>query len=77
MERLSAILNTTWKRLIAAAVVSAMIIFALSSFAESSYVQTQKVQQESARGQHCQKWSYDKQGDQTTVICAKWPDRKS
>ncbi len=66
-------LDTTWKRLLAAAVLSVGIILAVSTFAESSYVQTQKVQQESAQGQHCQKWDYRTVNGDSQVTCVKWP----
>lgn len=73
MRFLSAVLNKTWKRFIAAVVLSGLIILAVQTFAESSYVQTQKIQQEGVRGQHCKKWSYQKQGNDTAVTCVSWP----
>lgn len=76
MERITAILDTTWKRALAAVVLSGAIILAVSAFAQNSYVQTQKVQQESARGQHCQQWKYQKSGNDTVVSCVKWPRDK-
>lgn len=68
-------LDATWKRVLAAALLSGVIILAVNTFAESSYVQTQKVQQESARGQHCEQWKYQTVDGQSEVSCAKWPRR--
>lgn len=75
MNYLSRWLDTTWKRVLAAAVLSGVIVVAVSAFAESSYVQTQKVQQESARGQHCEKWRYDSVDGDTQATCIRWPAR--
>lgn len=66
-------LDTTWKRVLAAGLLSGAIVLAVSTFAESSYVQTQKVQQESARGQHCEKWNYRAVNGDSQVTCVKWP----
>lgn len=67
------LLDATWKRLIAACVLSGVIILSISTFAESTYVQSQKLQLESARGQHCQKWEYKKVANgEKTVSCLKW-----
>lgn len=68
-------LDTTWKRVLAAGLLSGLIVMAVSVFAESSYVQTQKIQQESARGQHCEQWSYQTLNGVTQIVCQKWPDR--
>lgn len=68
-----ALLDTTWKRLLAAAVLSAGIIFSISTFAESTYIQSQKAQIETNQGQRCAKWEYKKIGDgQRSVSCQKW-----
>ena len=75
MNWISRQLDTTWKRILAAGLLSAAIILAVSTFAESSYVQTQKIQQESAAGQHCEQWKYRSVNGQTGVSCAKWPKR--
>ena len=75
MEWIGRQLDATWKRILAAALLSGLIILAVSTFAESSYVQTQKVQQESARGQHCQRWNYQTVNGNTQVTCTKWPNR--
>lgn len=75
MNRIGRWLDAPWKRIMAAAVLSGLIILAVSAFAESSFVQTQKVQQESARGQHCEKWNYDTVDGETRVTCVKWPTR--
>lgn len=75
MEWIGQRLDTTWKRILAAGLLSGLIIMAISVFAESSYVQTQKVQQESNRGQHCERWSYQTVNGEQFVTCAKWPDR--
>lgn len=73
MEWLRTTLNTTWKRVVAALLLSAAIILAINTLAESTLVQTQKVQQESARGQHCQQWTYGS-GSGSTVTCVKWQE---
>lgn len=65
-------LDTTWKRVLAAAALSAVIVLAVTTFASSSYVQTQKVQLESSQGDRCLKWQYSRQDDTTVVTCAKW-----
>lgn len=65
-------LDATWKRVLAAALLSGIIILAVSTFAESSYVQTQKIQQESASGRHCSQWKYRTEQSQTEVSCVKW-----
>ncbi len=68
-------LDSTWKRVAAAVLLSGVIILAVNAFAESSFVQTQKVQQESAQGQHCQQWKYETVDGGTRVTCTKWPRR--
>lgn len=69
----SPLLDTTWKRVVAAALLSGAIIFSISTFAESTYITSQKVQIESAKGQHCQKWTYAKTpGGERMVSCVKW-----
>ncbi|MSU75909.1 hypothetical protein EXS54_00315 [Patescibacteria group bacterium] len=72
MQWISEKLDATWKRVLAAAVLSGAIILAVSTFASSSYVQTQKVQIESARGQHCLSWKYQTVNKETHVSCNKW-----
>lgn len=69
------LLDATWKRLLAAAVLSAGIIFSISTFAESTYIQSQKAQIQNDRGQRCQKWEYQKiSGGEKTVRCLKWAE---
>lgn len=68
-------LDRTWKRLLAAGVLSGLIALSLSAFAESSYVQTERVRQESAAGKHCLKWGVLKDADNVEVICQKWQER--
>ena len=75
MHYFNSILNTTWKRLLAALVISAVIILAINTFAASSYDQTQKIQQESARGQKCQRWSHQQVNGDSRVTCTKWPTK--
>lgn len=67
------LLDTSWKRLLAAAALSGAIIFSISTFAESTYIQSQKARIETDRGQHCQKWQYQKIGNgEKSVSCEKW-----
>jgi hypothetical protein len=73
MNRLLDRLDSTWQRVGLAAVLSGAIVLSLNAFAASSYEQTQKIQQESARGQHCQKWSYEKRDKEVRPVCVKWP----
>jgi hypothetical protein len=69
----SRLLDATWKRLIAATLLSGAILFSISTFAESTYITSQKLQIESARQQHCQKWAYKKTPNgERSVSCAKW-----
>lgn len=72
MQWISEKLDATWKRVLAAAILSGIIIFAVSTFASSSYVQTQKVQLESAQGQRCLDWAYDRVNGETVVSCERW-----
>lgn len=72
MQRIATYLDTTWKRVLAAAGLSAVIILAVTTFASSSYIQTQKVQLESARGDRCLKWAYARSEAGTTVSCERW-----
>lgn len=69
-------LDSIPRRIIAASVVSGMIVASLNVFAESSYVQTQKIQQETARGEHCQKWQTTQNNGETQVKCLKWASKK-
>ena len=72
MEWILRQLDSTPKRVLAAALVSICIVFAVSSFAQTSYVQTQKVQIESGAGKHCEQWSYRTVDDETRVSCARF-----
>ncbi|MEX2209323.1 MAG: hypothetical protein WD846_00255 [Patescibacteria group bacterium] len=65
-------LNTTPRRILAAALLSGGIVFAVSTFAQTSYVQTQKVQLESAEGRHCEEWTYVRTNGEITVDCERW-----
>lgn len=75
MQWLTEKLDSTWKRVLAAAVLSGAIVFAVSTFASSSYVETQKVQLETAQGQHCEKWKYSHTDRGTQASCIKWQNR--
>lgn len=76
MNGLGTLLDATWKRVLAALVISGAIILSISTFAESTYVQSRKVQIESARGQHCQKWQVTTDNGTEQVACLKWAVRK-
>ncbi|HEY8109030.1 MAG TPA: hypothetical protein VIF43_03410 [Patescibacteria group bacterium] len=62
-------LDSTPKRVLAAAAVAIVIVLAVSTFAQTSYVQTQKIQIESAAGKHCKEWSYRTVDGDTRVTC--------
>lgn len=68
-------LDAPWKRVIAATMLSAAIVLSISAFAESTYVSSQKLQIQSAKGQHCKKWTYDKGPEGRIPRCEKWQPR--
>ncbi len=70
------LLDTTWKRLLVALLVAIGIYAAVAVFADSTYVETKKSQIETAAGQSCHTWTYEKGERGKEPVCRVWKSER-